>query len=59
MVSSGTKEHLDFVTHFCEEGEAPSFDIIHETIHDQFSQIKLNLSGACPLRKYVDVKVSA
>lgn len=61
MVSSGTKEHLDFLSH-CDEDKSPEskdleFEKIKETTPDEVQEIKLNLAGSCPYKKPVDIKV--
>lgn len=66
MVTSGTREHLDFLSHLQnsddpddEIGDPLSFDKINETKHEQFTQIKVNLQGVCPSKKSTGIKVCA
>lgn len=64
MITSGTKEHLDFLSHLNDNeavgtGEELSFEKIHETVYEQFTQIKVNLMGVCNYKKSTSIKVIA
>jgi len=60
MVSTGTTEHLDFITHLDQQDftmEAAAFSKIEEIKHDQFSQLKLQLGTRRIHKKRPPLKV--
>lgn len=60
MVSSGTKEHLDFLTHFNEQrvghGEL-SFDKVQDSVDGRGGEIKVNLTSRVKRKHNSPIKV--